>query len=88
MPIKLKSSSGLKAHRLLLRPLYVMMTPHTTIMIVIHTDGRKNFRTMLDGTSKNEYGMKKIVKQRLYCPGVKFRPCLRPMMAALPTLMD
>jgi hypothetical protein len=65
-----------------------MTVPHDSMRIGIHSDGRRNFSTMLLGTSNTAYGKKKTVRQRLYCADVSFRSVWRPATRAFPTLIQ
>lgn len=49
----------------------MLTRPQEHIIMHIHIEGRRIFRTMLLGTSKNAYGKKKTVKAMLYCELVR-----------------
>ena len=65
---------------------HVAVIPHPSIMIAIQIDGRRTFSIRFEGTSNSAYGMKNIVRHRLYCVGVRLRSVFNPMIAALPTV--
>lgn len=84
MPISLSNHES-RYNALMGRRSDVAMTPQANIIIPIQIDGLKTFNIKLEGTSNRAYGMKKIVRHRLYCFAVRSRSSLRPMIAALPT---
>lgn len=62
-----------------------MTKPQANIISEIQTDGRVSLRTMLLGTSNNEYGMKNNVTAMLYWFPVRWRSVPSPATLALPT---
>jgi hypothetical protein len=60
--------------------------PQQNRRIESQTEGRMIFSTILEGTSKRQYGGKNRVTAVLYCRPVRLRSLLSPAIRALPLI--